>query len=165
MIERLERAGVRAALGGSGLLNAVGIEGSIGDWDLTTDDPVERVRDAIADLEHEFVGPNGIHADHKFRVERGEIEIIVRFSILAEGAAVRIPTRVTGHWSGVPLGSPEAWAVAYRLLGRDAKSESLFHLLETRGVDPETLRHLLGEPLPADLALRLQALPTTRPFK
>lgn len=43
----LLRAGVRCALGGSGLLLSLGLVDRVGDWDLTTDAPLERVEAAL----------------------------------------------------------------------------------------------------------------------
>ena len=48
-----------------------------------------------------------------------------RFAFRIELGICHIPTVVCGNWNNIPLGSLEAWAVAYRLLGRD-KKELLF---------------------------------------
>ena len=163
LVSRLERAGVTCALGGSGLLFALGFDVHVGDWDLTTDDPLERVRQAIGRAPYQVVGPGGIHADHKIQLRDGEIEIIVGFSMHAPHGTVRLPTLVTGQWNGIPIGSPETWAVAYRLLERHEKSDALFDYLASHGADPEARRRLLAEPLPRDLSVRLAALKRRRP--
>jgi hypothetical protein len=161
----LERAGVTSALGGSGLLAALGVEVvageavEIGDWDLTTDAPLEQVRRAVVRSRHRLMGPNGPHADHKIQLRQGEIEIIIGFSIHAPAGTVRLPTLVTGHWNQIPIGSPETWAVAYGLLGRREKSEALFRYLDAHGADHEPRRRLLAEPLPEELGVRLASLP------
>ncbi|HKQ58407.1 MAG TPA: hypothetical protein VJY35_11120 [Candidatus Eisenbacteria bacterium] len=158
-VARLEAAGVPVALGGSGLLAALGLADTVGDWDLTTDAPWERVDAALADEPHTDHGNDALHADHKRVIADGAIEVIVGFAYFTPSGVVRIPTIVSGHAGRVPLGSPECWAVAYALLGRPAKSETLFSHLESRGAEPAAMRRLLAEPLPEYLAARLTALP------
>jgi hypothetical protein len=157
-VRRMESAGLTVALGGSGLLAALGIGTEARDWDLTTDAGHEDVAARFAGIEIERVGSSGIHADHKVRLEGGAVEIICGFAIRAGAGIVRIPTVVSARVEGVPIGSPEAWAVAYALLGRDEKSERLMRWLEARGADAGVIARLLAEPLPRDLAARLEAL-------
>lgn len=155
---RLEGAGVSVALGGSGLMAALGLADTIGDWDLTTDAPYPRVVAALAGEPLTEHGEDALHADRKLVLEGGAIEVIVGFAYHVPGGVVRIPTLVSGHLEGIPLGSPECWAVAYALLGRPRKSEALFDHLATRGADPSPVRRLLDQPLPASVAARLAAL-------
>ena len=74
---------------------------------------------------------------------------------------MRIPTIVSARREGIPLGSPEAWAVAYALLERPEKSQRLLQWLQARGADARAVVRLLAEPLPVPLAARLAALPRT----
>ena len=122
---RLATAGVPAVLGGSGLLAAHGLVDHVGDWDITTEGEVAAIAALFADRPHEICGNSGIHADHKVRLAGGVVEIICGFAIRSGDAVVRIPTLVSARAEGIPLGSPEAWAVAYALLGRVEKSERL----------------------------------------
>ncbi|MBI5710523.1 MAG: hypothetical protein HZC42_09505 [Candidatus Eisenbacteria bacterium] len=156
---RLERAGIVFALGGSGLLAACGLAHRVGDWDLTTDAPLERARAALEGLAFEPFGSSGVHADHKFVLPEFATELIVGFAMHGRDGVVRLPTIVTASWHGLPLGSPEVWAAAYALLGRTAKSEALLGWLRARGADPVARARLLGQPLPQDLARALSALP------
>jgi hypothetical protein len=158
ILGRLEAAGLPCALGGSGLLAALGLATEAHDWDLTTDAPLERLLPIARGLTHRTAGASGNHADAKLMFPDLAIEIIARFAFRVPGGVVRIPTVVTGHWRGVPLGSLEAWAVAYDLLDRPAKRDRLLSHLRARGHDPATLRRLLAEPLPAGLAARLAGL-------
>ena len=87
------------------------------------------------------------------------VELIVRMAIVAEGRVVRIPTLPRSEWQGFPVGSPEAWAVSYALLGRVEKSERLFRQLEAGGANADDVRRMLEEPLPEALAARLRSLP------
>jgi hypothetical protein len=155
----LETAGLVVALGGSGLLGALGLADEAHDWDLTTDATSEEVAARLAGIELERLGASGVHADHKIRLAGGTVEIICGFAIRAGEHVVRIPTVVSARAEGVPLGSPEAWAVAYALLGREGKSETLMRWLAARGADAGVVARLLAEPLPEALAARLAALP------
>ena len=158
-VERLEVGGLTVALAGSGLLAALGLADTVHDWDLTTDDPYERVVAVLAGEPHVLHGSDDLHADRKVALAEGTVELILGFAFHAEGAVVRIPTIVSARMEGIPLGSPEGWAIAYHLLGRMEKSAALFDHLARHGADRETVTRLLGEPLPASLAARLAALP------
>jgi hypothetical protein len=155
VVARLERAGLVCALGGSGLLAALGLATEVRDWDLTSDASIDEVTAALAELPHAVAGSSGIHADHKLMT--GPVEVIARFSLLAGGRPVRLPTIVTGRWNDVPVGSPEGWAIAYALMGREAKAETLFAWLDGRA-DRDTVARLLEQPLPGPLRARLAAL-------
>ncbi len=158
VVERLEGAGIACALGGSGLLMALGLVEQVHDWDLTTDASPAAVLAALAGRDLVLHGNSGDHADHKVVTAGGAIEVIARFAFRVPGGVARIPTIVSGRWRGVPLGSAEAWAAAYVLLGRPAKAELLFAHLARRGAEPSALRTLLAQPLPRALAARLRAL-------
>jgi hypothetical protein len=161
-VDRLEGAGLAVALGGSGLLGALGLGTEAHDWDLTTDASPDDVAALFAGTELERVGSSGIHADHKVRLAGGAVEIICGFAIRSGTGVVRIPTVVSARAEGVPLGSPEAWAVAYALLGRAEKSERLLRWLAARGADAGVVARLLAEPLPEELAARLGAIVAPR---
>ena len=159
ILQRLEHSGIEVALGGSGLLAALSLAETVHDWDLTTDAPPEAVLAALGDAWFERKGSDALHADQKLMLEGGAIEIIIGFAFHAPDGVVRIPTVVTGRWRGIPLGSPEGWAVAYALLGRAEKSDALFAHLAEGGADRGTVSRLLEQPLPAPVAGRLRTLP------
>jgi hypothetical protein len=161
-VRRLESAGLVTALGGSGLLAALGLGTEAHDWDLTTDASPDEVAAVFVGTELERVGSSGIHADHKIRLAGGAVEIICGFAIRSGAGVVRIPTIVSACLEEVPLGSPEAWAVAYALLGRAEKSERLLRWLAARGADAGVVSRLLAEPLPTELAARLKATAAAR---
>ncbi len=158
VVARLERAGIACALGGSGLLVALGLAGTARDWDLTAEAPLERLVPIAHGLAYETAGSSGVHADAKLMLPGVAIEVIARFAFHGPRGVIRIPTRVSGRWRGVPLGSPEAWAAAYHLLGRPAKRDLLLGHLRRHGPDRASLAVLLREPLPDDLAAMLAAL-------
>ena len=166
-MERLTAARVPCALGGSGLLAGLGLVDHVRDWDITTEGDVGAIAALFADLPHELAGNSGIHADHKVMLMAEKVEVIVNFAFAVEGPVIRIPTLARGLWNGVPLASPEAWAVAYALMGeyegearRRERAELLFSYIEDHGADPGALRLLLAQPLPEFLTRRLIALET-----
>ena len=156
---RLAGAGIEHALGASALLHALGLEDRVGDWDVNTEADHDVLGPLFAELGPVRFGSSGIHADSKIQLFGGTVEVIVRMAIVAEGRIVRIPTIPRGAWQGVPVGSPEAWAVAYALLGRAEKSERLFRHLAAQGAHRADVARMLEEPLPRALAERLAALP------
>jgi hypothetical protein len=172
-VECLERAGLPVALGGSGLLAALGLTDRVRDWDLTTDAPAEAVTAALSGetsalpgtlpgaLPGTLSGHDVLHADHKLAFADGELEIILGFAFFTPAGVVRIPTRVHERRDGLPLASPEGWAVAYHLLGREEKSRLLFQYLASRGAEPRVRAELLAQPLAPGIAARLAALPTS----
>ena len=158
VVARLEALGIPCALGGSGLLAALGLADRVGDWDLTTDATVEEMLPAARGLAWERAGSDALHADAKLMFPELDIEVIARFAFHVPGGVVRIPTVVTGRWRGVPLGSPEGWAVAYDLLGRAGKRDRLLAHLRAHGHDAAVVRVLRAQPLPPGIAAALAAL-------
>ena len=158
VVARLEAEGIRCALGGSGLLAALGLAETARDWDLTADAPLERLVPLAPDWPFETAGSSGVHADAKLVFPAHAIEVIARFAFFGPRGVIRIPTVVAGRWRGVPLASPEAWLAAYHLLERPAKRDLLLGHLRARGHDEAVLERLLDEPLPAELAGMLAAL-------
>ena len=165
---RLDAAGIEWAVGGSGLLAALGLVEHVNDWDVQVECDPEPLKFLFATLPHEFHGHGGCHADWKLAFEAQRTELIPRFAFFAPAGVVRIRLHVTRHWLGLPIASPEGWAVAYWLMGRDdepeqrarraARAELLFTWLDQAGADAARLDELLAEPLPAELAQRLQRL-------
>jgi hypothetical protein len=156
---RLERAGVAHALGASALLHAHALWDHVGDWDVNVEADHDVLAPLFADLSPVRFGSSGIHADSKLQLFDAQVEVIVRMAIVAEGRVVRIPTLPRSSWQGVPVGSPEVWAVAYALLGRAEKSALLFRALEANGAEAEAVERMLAEPVPEPLRARLRALP------
>ncbi len=179
LVRPLEAARIPCALGGSGLLAALGLTQNVNDWDLTTDVPWTRSLDVLwrampagerswgpasrvrrrAELGAELAGTDDLHADHKLTFPKLQVELIHHFAFYVKDEVVHVPTRVTGRWKGIPLGSPEGWAVAYALMGRAPKAEILFGWLEQNGADAARVAELVDQPLPRALSRRLGSLP------
>ena len=169
IVKTLETGGVPCALGASGLLAALDLVNVVNDWDLSCDADARDVQTKLLRRAPVLHGNSGCHADHKLTFVPERIEVICRFAFFVPGGVVNVPTRVTRRWRGVPVGSPEGWAVAYALLGmfdeaaqrprRAERSELLFGWLERNGADAGRVDELLREPQPLPLAARLRALP------
>jgi hypothetical protein len=59
----------------------------------------------------------------------------------------------------MPLGSLEAWAVAYSIMDRPERTETAFAALLGRGADAAAIAMMRAQPLPAALDERLADLP------
>lgn len=166
--ERLDAAGIEWAVGGSGLLAALGLVERVNDWDVQVECEPEALKFLFRTLPHEFHGHGGCHADWKLAFEAQRTEVIPRFAFFVPAGVVRVQMHVTRHWQGLPIASPEGWAVAYWLMGRydepehrvrrAARAELLFAWLTEHGADAERVTEMLEEPLPAELADRLRQL-------
>jgi len=158
LVARFEAEGIRCALGGSGLLAALGLTETVHDWDLTVDAPLDQLVPLAGGWPFETAGSSGVHADAKLMFPGHSIEVIARFAFHGPGGVIRIPTVVTGRWRGVPLGSPEAWLAAYHLLERPAKRDLLLGHLRAHGHNSGVVGTLRAEPLPGELAELLASL-------
>ena len=169
LTRRLDGAGIEWGVGASGLLASLGLVRRVNDWDVQVEAPPERLREIYAGEPHAFHGHGGCHADWKLSFEEARTEIISRFAFFVPSGTVRVRLHVSRHWRGLPIASPEGWAVAYALMGeydepelrarRSERSELLLAHLAASGADPAWLDPLLAEPLPEPLAARLRSLP------
>ncbi|MGE5673726.1 MAG: hypothetical protein ACM3XM_07540 [Mycobacterium leprae] len=153
--DALRRAGIPFALGGSGLLHSLGLVSEVHDWDLTTDSPLPVVAAALGDLPwvRAAHGEQRYATDYRLAIAVAgvSIDLMGSFAIRTEAGVCHLPTIPVSTWEGVPVGSPEVWAVAYRLMGRSPKADLLSAYLRQRGADRQVVARLLQEPLPADV--------------
>ena len=158
VVRRLERAGLVCALGGSALLAHLHLIREVRDWDVTAEADLATIRKALGGLPGEEFGESGVHADHKLTLAGMDVEVIARLAFRTARGVCRIPTRVSARVNGIPIASPEAWAIAYALLERSDKAEMLFGHLATAGAEREVCEAILAQPLPDPLAARLRSL-------
>lgn len=160
----LSAAGITWALGGSAVLIAHGLwEQPPTDWDLNTDADLERVQAALAGFQvelHPLTGSGNYATKARLTVEQ-EIDLMVQFAVRTEGGVVHLPTVVSRTWQGMPVGSPEVWAVAYRLIGRPVKPDLLTDWLRTHGAESRVKAMLLTQPLPGALRAEVESWPVT----
>lgn len=131
VVEALARAGLTPAVGGSGLLVALGLADLANDWDVTVDAGPEAVRAALRAAGLEFRDATS-RADpyrtaQRLVVDGGDhdVDVLVGFALAGPRGTERLPVRVTGRWRGLPLADPAVWRRAYALLGRPEKAALL----------------------------------------
>jgi len=161
VFEALSAAGVEAAIGGSGLLYSLGLTDTVRDWDLTTEAPPEQVKAALGALPWHQAPTGGQTYATECRLnvtpDGADIDLMVRFAIRCEGGVVHFPTVVTGALEGLPVGSPEVWAVAYRLMGRQPKADILNDYVRRQGARSEIRALLAAQPLPEGVRAEVES--------
>lgn len=129
---RFKRSGITFALGGSGLLHALGLTHVVHDWDITTDAGWAQAEAALKGLQYERrESTTGFAADYwcKIAAPGAAIDLLGRFA-LRDGPKIHsVKTIVTGEWRGIPLGSPREWQRVYELLGHADKAQVLRNYL------------------------------------
>ncbi|MFD5552821.1 hypothetical protein ACFWIA_03150 [Streptomyces sp. NPDC127068] len=131
VVRCLSTHGMEPALGGSGLLVALGLADTAHDWDLTVDSQGEAVREALDEGGFSFLDATGgdpVYATHRrYLIDGGDhsVDLLVGFALRTADEVVPLPSRVTGSWSGLPLADPKVWERAYVLLGRHHKAALL----------------------------------------
>lgn len=131
-------AGIEFALGGSGLMYAIGLTVTIHDWDLTTDEPWSKIEPLLQGFDYHYLEADDFYATNyrcKIKVGDSRIDLMGGFAIKTERGVHYVATEVTDHWLGVPVGSPEAWALAYKLMGRSEKAEILCNWVKAKQLD------------------------------
>ncbi|MEU6115888.1 hypothetical protein ABZ840_15355 [Streptomyces sp. NPDC047117] len=143
VVRSLRARGMEPALGGSGLLVALGLTEIAHDWDLTVDSPEAAVREALDDGGFRFsdgTGGDPLYATRRrFIIDGGghSIDLLVGFALRSADEVVPLPSQVTGSWRGLPLADPVVWERAYVLLGRPKKAAALRQWLNE---DPQAER-------------------------
>ena len=131
----LTQAGIKHALGGTGLLYSYGLIGEVKDWDITLDAPFEQVCEAIRNFKWERVGQKEpFYSDYllKINLEGTHIELIGRFKIRNGQEDFEVPVVVSQVWNGIPIADPEAWFQAYTLMGRKNRADLLADFLKLK---------------------------------
>jgi hypothetical protein len=123
--------GIVGAIGGSGLLAALGLAQVVRDWDITTDGAPSSVERALVEVGYSYrrgavgVGTFASAALYVVDAETHEVDVIVGFAVRVEGRKIELPTRVSGTWRSLPLADPNVWEQAYRAMGETAKADLL----------------------------------------
>lgn len=163
----MDNQGIPYALGGNGLLHALGLSETVQDWDLTVECPVDEVAQAVerhgAESRTMQLKPSEDSAfASEFRMaisdEECKIDLFGNFAIRTEYGTCHLPATPTSEWEGIQLGSPEVWAVAYMLMNREDKANRLLSYLRTHCANSNTIRLLLDEPLPQRVRDELKTL-------
>ena len=174
VLHALEQGGLGATLGGSGLMYAHGLIADVRDWDVLVDADPAVVEAALTaanltwqDAENASTQPT---AGTLLVVTEGDVEInvLVNFGIHPEGAdpsatAVRIPALPSGTWDDIPLGSLEAWLVAYRLMALTPRANDIARHLRHHGANCIHAQRLLAEPLPEEIRAEISAFLESEP--
>jgi hypothetical protein len=136
VLRKLEEGNLGAAIGGSGLLAALGLTDVVHDWDITTDGPISAVEDALKSTGAPYrQTPSGIGiyaSDGLYVVDGGDhdIDVIVGFAVRVGNRKIELPTRISETWQGLPLADPTVWEQAYRLIGEHSKADLLSQWLQ-----------------------------------
>lgn len=152
LTKRLEQAGVSYSLGGSGLLLSLGLTNAVGDWDVVTDAPKDKVLAALGNYEVEELacGDHPFGTEFKLALNQLEppVEIIGGLAIHSAKGLCRLPATAVSLWNGIQMGSPEVWYVAYALMNREAKADLLLAYLKEVGTNQQMIDVLRELPIP-----------------
>lgn len=124
----LNKNQISFVIGGSGLLYFLGLQKSLGDWDIITDESVDKVESALQDLEYIKFGPNSPFASEymfKLKINDIEIDIIGKFALEYENSIIHIPAKI-GFWHNqYPIADVKDWIQVYSILNREHKNDGL----------------------------------------
>jgi hypothetical protein len=131
ILDCFEDHGIVGAIGGSGLLAALGLTKVVHDWDITTDGAASSVERALVEVGYPYrcgavgAGTFATTALYIVDAETHEVDVIVGFAVRTGGRRIDLPTRVTGTWRSLPLADPIVWEQAYRAMGETDKADLL----------------------------------------
>jgi len=113
VVDAIQAQGAVAAVGGSGLLAALGLVGRVRDWDVTTDAETETVEAALRatglPVAPAPAGEGSYATRARFVVPCADhdVDVLVGFALRDNrGGVVPMPARVTRTWSGLPIADP-----------------------------------------------------------
>jgi hypothetical protein len=133
VLRKLAESGLGAAIGGSGLLAALGLTDVVHDWDVTTGGPTSLVEGALDSAGVPYRrAPAGIGvyaSDGLYVVDGGDhkVDVIVGFAARVRDRKIELPTRVSTIWRGLPIADPSVWEQAYRLIGEGSRADLRSH--------------------------------------
>lgn len=144
VVEALRAHGAEAAVGGSGLLAALGLVDHVRDWDVTTDAQTATVEAALRSMGVTYTpttaggGVYGTRARFIVAAHDHEVDVLVGFALRDGDRIVPLPTRVTRTWRGLPMADPLIWLRAYRLLGQWERADRLQEWMDEHGQFPRS---------------------------
>jgi hypothetical protein len=144
----------------SGVLYACKLVHSVNDWDITTDHPLSETVEALG-AENWILKRKTELFDSEYVIQLPDYntDVIGSFRINSPTGICEIPNYISTWWDGeIPLASPEAWFVAYRLMGRDEKANLLRRFIETNGAEQNVALAVLAQPLPHDVKTESEVL-------
>ncbi|MDR6551599.1 hypothetical protein [Paenibacillus qinlingensis] len=160
--QKLDQAGIRYSLGGSGLLLSLGLIDTVGDWDVMVEAPKVQVLHALQHnrIEEKISGDYPFATQYKLVVlsDTPEVEIISGLAIHTDKGLCRLPSTPCATWNGIQIGSPEVWYIAYALMNRTVKAALLLAYLKETGADQDILNNMMNEPLPDEIMDELGSL-------
>ncbi|OXM83188.1 hypothetical protein [Paenibacillus rigui] len=171
LTRQFEAAGIPYASGGSGLLYSLGLARQVRDWDLTTDAAYGEVAVILDELglvwHRAAAGDYPFASSYRITIKEaadasGEtmpIDLIGSFAIHSESGLCRLPSLAAFEWEGLRMASPEVWAAAYSLMGRQDKAEALWSYLRQHGANKRAVSRMAAEPLPPGIRSRLMEIP------
>lgn len=139
--DELKESGISCALGGSGLLHALGLVEQVNDWDLLVECSKEKLLKVIQrySWQEQSSGDGLFASEYRIQVVPISIDFIGYFALRSSKGIVRLPLekeeaegKRNGNrhtWHGISLSAPEIWYVAYKMMGREPKAELLYNYL------------------------------------
>lgn len=157
MTDKLKESGISYALGGSGLLHALGLVEQVNDWDLLVECSKEKLLKVIEGYswQEQSSGDGLFASEYRIQVVPISIDFIGYFALRSTKGIVKLPIDkghgegkrnregYKGSWQGIPLSTPETWYVAYKMMGRESKAELLYNYLKHTDRDEESIMKLV----------------------
>lgn len=132
--DELKEFGIPYALGGSGLLHALGLVEQVNDWDLLVECPKDKLLKVIQgySCQEQKSGDGLFASEYRIQVVPLSIDFIGYFALRSTKGIVRLPLEQEkwNTWHGIPLSTPETWYVAYKMMGREPKAELVYNYLK-----------------------------------
>jgi hypothetical protein len=151
--DELKESGISCALGGSGLLHALGLVEQVNDWDLLVECSKEKLLRVIQGYswQEQSSGDGLFASEYRIQVVPISIDFIGYFALRSTKGIVRLPLekgeaegKGNRHtWHGIPLSAPETWYVAYKMMGREPKAELLYNCLKHTARNEELIMKLV----------------------
>ncbi len=161
MAQVLASASIPYAVGGSCLLYSLGLADRMHDVDFTIDADLAQVLRALRGL----TWHHAQHGDPPFAsayrltiaISGPAVDLIGSFAIETAVGVCHLPTLVHSMWRGLPVASPEVWAVAYHLMKRREQADMLCKFIRGHGAQEGAVQALLRQPLPDELRREVAA--------